>query len=555
MSEILGPAPQAVERGVDAAPLSAERPNSRGWYRFRGHLDQDSWPDLLLGSLLTLATFVTHDVRYVLTAPYWNDEAWVAISTKLPLHQLAQVASSTPVGWDLLLRSISWGQDPPLRIVPLLFAAFTVTAAFGYVRSLPWPGGVASARMAAVLAGTAALVLPSALIRNDLKQYTADAFVTLVILWMVTRLEERWTRRRVLGLAVAVVVGFLFSAVSAFVGAAAFGSVLLVRIVRRRWVNAVEALVAGGSSGVVLLVTFVVLYRPGLPAGLNDYWAAFYIPVSGGWAASWKFIHGRSVQEALYLGMGPLLLAVLLVVAGVVTLVRLRRYSVALLVPALVVEMLLLAALKQYPLFDPRTSHFITTAFAVTAAIGVAGLCSLPARLHPSIAFVTAAVVTVVFVSSAPVRGDLRAHSIPAEDLRTPTRYIAAHRQRGDIIVVATLSSWGFAYYWTGAPDGGGTPATEDVTINLQGFVTVFPDQPNIFVALDRTRPAVDKVMGDAAAAAARAGASARIWVIHVHNTGGELRAYSAAAQANGFTDRPVIPPSLDLLTRAGAAG
>lgn len=503
----------------------------------------------MLASLLTLAYFVVHDVPYILTAPYWNDEAWVAITTKLPLHQLIKVASSTPVGWDLLLRMISWSQDPPLRIVPVLFGAFTVTAAFGYVRSLPWPR-VAIARMAAVLAGMAALLIPSALIRNDLKQYTADAFVTLLILWMVTRLDGRWSRRRMVALAVVVVVGFGFSAVSAFVGASAFGSLLLVQLVRRRWAGAIETLVAGGASGIVLLATFLLLYRPGLPAGLNTYWAKLFVPISRGWAASWTFLHGRGVQAALYLGMGPLLLAIVLVVAGVLTLVRLHRYSIALVVPALLVEMVLLAPLKQYPLLDPRTCHFLTLAFAVTAAIGVAGLCTLLSRVHLSVAFIAAAVIAAVFVTSAPVRGHLRAHSIPAEDLRTPTRYIAAHHQPGDIIVVATLSSWGFAYYWTGAPGGGGAPATIATNINLQGFLTIFPDQPNILVAADRAAPAVDKVMADATAAATKAGAPARIWVIHVHNTGAELHAYAAAARASGFTDRPVISQSLDLLTR-----
>jgi len=238
-----------------------------------------------------------------------------------------------------------------------------------------------------------------------------------------------------------------------------------------------------------------------------------------------------------------------------VTLVRIRRYSVAFLLPALLVEMLLLAALKQYPLFDLRTSHFLTTAFAVTAAVGVAGLCSLLARIHLSIAFLASAVITAVFITSAPVQGDIRAHPIPGEDWRTPTRYIAAHRPAGDIIVVATLSSWAFSYYWTGAPGGGGAPATKDTTINLQGFLTVFPDQPNIFVAQDRDVPAVDKVMGDVAAAARKVGPATRIWVIHVHNPPSELQAYADAARANGFTYRPVISPSLDLLTHTSATG
>lgn len=50
-------------------------PRSFRWRRFRGLINRGSWPDLLLGSLLTLATFLVHDVPYILTAPYWNDEA------------------------------------------------------------------------------------------------------------------------------------------------------------------------------------------------------------------------------------------------------------------------------------------------------------------------------------------------------------------------------------------------------------------------------------------------------------------------------------------------
>lgn len=79
--------------------------------------------------------------------------------------------------------------------------------------------------------------------------------------------------------------------------------------------------------------------------------------------------------------------------------------------PTLLVEMLLLAALKQYPLFDLRTSHFLTTAFAVTAAVGVAGLCSLLARIHLSIAFLASAVITAVFIDVV-VPADSTSHGL-----------------------------------------------------------------------------------------------------------------------------------------------
>lgn len=43
--------------------------------------------------------------------------------------------------------------------------------------------------------------------------------------------------------------------------------------------------------------------------------------------------------------------------------------------------------------------------------------------------------------------------------------------------------------------------------------------------------------------------------MIHVHNPLSELQAYADAARANGFPYRPVISPSLDLLTRTSATG
>ena len=508
-----------------------------------------AWPDLILGGLLTLATLVVHDVGYMFSAPFWNDEAWVAISTALPLHQIASVSASTPVGWSLLLRLVFAGGEERLRLIPLLFSAATVAAAYLFVRSLPWPR-LAVARMTAVLAGLAALLTPSALARDDLKQYTADAFVALVVWWLVGRVETDGSRRRLITLGVVAVVGFLFSAVGVFLGAAAFGILLIVALVRRRWADLRSIAVVGAASGVLLGLVFLLLYRPGIPPGLNNYWAGFYLPISNGWGASWSYLTLHAELMAGYLGAGPLWIALVLVLAGVITLFRLRRPAVAGLVPALLAEMILLGAIKQYPLFDMRTSHFLTVVLAVTAAIGVGGICTLLSRVHLSAAAVAAVLAAVLFVTGSGVRAGIRSHPIPDEDPRSPTRYIAAHRGPDDIVVISMLSSWGFAYYWTTAPGGGGSPATEHVTANLQQFVTVFPDEPHILVATDRTPAAVDSVMTLAAAAAARIGPNARIWVMHVHVIPTERTAYDVAAFAHGYTAQSMLGGTLELLTR-----
>jgi hypothetical protein len=55
-----------------------------------------SWPDILLAGLRSTAALVVQAT--CLSAPFWTDEACVAISTKLPLSQLHGVSASTPVG-------------------------------------------------------------------------------------------------------------------------------------------------------------------------------------------------------------------------------------------------------------------------------------------------------------------------------------------------------------------------------------------------------------------------------------------------------------------------
>jgi hypothetical protein len=113
---------------------------------------------------------------------------------------------------------------------------------------------------------------------------------------------------------------------------------------------------------------------------------------------------------------------------------------------------------------------------------------------------------------------------------------------------VAMLSSWGFGYYW---PHG--HPVRRHVTSNLQQFVVVYPNQPRILVATDRTRAAVDAVLNRAAGLLAGRGHSARIWVLHQHESATELQAYQDAAVRLGFSSEMVVPGSLVVLIRPTA--
>ena len=503
--------------------------------------------DVLIAGLLMLATFFVHDFRYVLSAPFWNDEFWVAISTKLPLSDLLRVTSSSPPGWTLLLRWVPFGYPERIRIVPLIFAAFTVVAAYVYARTLPWPSALLQ-RLAGTLAGVAALLVPSALIRNDLKQYTTDAFVTLVTLWLVSRAEHSWSRpewsRRLIQLAVFISVAFFFSTAAILVGAAALGSVLLAVLLRCDWPKLLATLVVSSACAACLVGTYLVVYRPGAPPGLTQYWSDYYMPVAGGAGASWDFFVRAQQRLVNVLGLGPVLIVVALLTAGVTTLVLLHRIACALLVPILVMILVAASAARQYPLFDVRTSHFLAVAVVVTAAVGGAGICTFVSRRHAAIGVAAAVCMVCLFVTGTAVRTNIRSHSIPAEDLGTPTAYIATHAQPGDTVVVAMISSWGFAYYWPR-----GEPGIAPVTSNLQQFITVFPDQPNILVAQDGERAGIDDALSRAVARATGPDGNGRIWFVHVHVRPAELAQYRAWVASRGVQSAAAIPPSLELLT------
>jgi hypothetical protein len=128
---------------------------------------QGRGPDVVIAGALAALTLVVHNLHYILSTPFWLDEAWVASSTKLPLSEVPHVTSVTPLGWTALLRGVFFGGPQGLRLVSLGFGVASVIVAYLLGRTLtwssPWQG-----RMAGVLAGLAVMLAPSSLVRNDL---------------------------------------------------------------------------------------------------------------------------------------------------------------------------------------------------------------------------------------------------------------------------------------------------------------------------------------------------------------------------------------------------
>jgi hypothetical protein len=517
----------------------APRGGPRGWARAaRRQLTLEHLVVLVL-ALLVLAV---HDLSYILTQPYWTDEDWVALTTKFPLGQLPATTSSTPIGWSVLLRIFTVSGTQSGRLLPLAFAGAAVVAAYWFARRLDWPRREVSVG-AGLLAGIAMLLVPAMLIRDDLKQYTGDAFFAVLALAVTSRLEREWSRRGLVILSVTTWGGMLFSDTVAFVGAAAFAAVCVVQLARRAWRRLAESAVVGAITAILILVVYKVFDAQAVSPALtySPHFGNYYPPAHKGVHAIITFVHLHLQGEASHFGLGPLELVVLLFVLGVVTIFMRGRPVTAVALAFLWPEMFVLAGLRLYPFVDARTSTFLFAVTAVVAAIGVAGVCSL---LRPWLKGALAVGLAVLAVAGLVIAAKpfVRSHLIPGEDMKAVTLYVADHTPSNDVILLAQDSNFGFAYYW---PTG--HPSREANSSIIQGYMAYFPDQPRIVVATSRIASGVDAALAQALAQS-RARGCTPIWLIRTHTTPPEETAFNTWMDQRHLSAISVGPSGLTIV-------
>jgi hypothetical protein len=517
-------APDAIARGGRdprrwAQAVTPPRLDPRRWARaLRRRLTLENLNVLVLALLV----LVVHDVGYIFSQPYWTDEDWVALTTKFPLSQLLATTNSTPIGFSVLIRFFSVSGTQSARIVPLAFAGAAVVVAYWFARRLDWPR-VEASLCAGLLAGIGMLMVPAMLDRDDLKQYTTDAFFAVVVLALTSRLERNWSRRMLAVLSVATWGGMLFSDAVAFMGAASFAAVWVVQLTRRDWRRLREASVAGLATAILILAVYKAFDAQAVTPSLtySPHFTNYYPPLHSGAHAFFRFLHQHMLALLQHFGLGPLWLGGLLFVLGVATVFWRGRPATAVALALLWPEMVVLSALRLYPFLDARTSTFLFAVTAVVAAIGVAGVCSLlwpylKGLLAIELALAAAAGFVVIALPS------VRSHPIPYESMKSVTLYVADHAAANDVIVLAQDSNFGFAYYWRT-----GQPARESDSTIIQGYEAYFPGQPRIVMALSRTPAGVNAAM-DQALAQSRERGCTPIWLIRTHTIPIEEDTYNA---------------------------
>jgi hypothetical protein len=412
---------------------------------------------------LTLAAALLHGPVDMLTHPYWLDEAWVADSLRAPLSDLPRLASSSPVGWAFLLRLVPpFLGDHGARLVPLLFSGALCPLAYELGRELD-PRG----RYVRWLLAFAGGVLPAGMLRQDLKQYSADAFVAVLLLLLGLRAERLATPPALAALAGAGAASLLFSHTAALAGCAVLAGVVAAHASRREWRRCGEAAVAAAAFLVAVALDWAVLGRRALTPALEAFWEPYYVPSRG----TASFLGARLSEAAVVVGLGPSLVMVAFLVLGVALLWVRGHRSAAVAVPVLVLGGVAASALRLYPLWEQRTSLYL---FAVVTLVSVYGVAAVATSMRRHAWAPVAAIVFAVAASSVMLRIPL-----PEGDVGAIARRVARERRPGDVVVVDRRAAYGWAYYWHGQPR-----FRDDDSVAV-GFVPAYPEGSGIVVMGD----------------------------------------------------------------------
>lgn len=446
--------------------------------------------------LIVVSALLVMPVAYMLNHPFWYDEAWVAVGTRSPLSYLPPIAFSAPAGWALLIRIPVPGEQG-MRMFTLAFTAAAAYTAFLLGRDL---GGEAK-RDRLLVGGVAALAVlmsPWSLLRIDLKHYTAEAFMGLLVLWLAGRVEEGWERRRLLILAATAAVFSVLGWGSMFVSVGVFIALLGLACFQRNWGAARDVVLAGGSLAVVYGVVWWFLLRP-FTWVISDYWGDAYL--GGGVVGVLRQTWRRYSELMVYYPPGARLVALGLFLWGLVTIAR-RQPATALSVVLTGMFMVVLGRLELYPFLDRRTSHFVLIMFIAVVGIGAGSIAvKLLARSPKAGSILAVGLAGLLVWAGMPW---FNRPSLANEDVRSQVRHIEAQRAEGDVIVVSLLARYGFGYYWKGGR------LTFDRTVHFTPRVV---DDGVILYELGD----ISDTLAEAMQLARAPGGSGRIWVVRTH--------------------------------------
>lgn len=331
-----------------------------------------------LAAALLVVGVIARLVRFLLDFPLWGDEAFVAVNFLkrdfAGMWQPLLYGQIVPLGFmwaELAMTRFAGLSEYALRAIPLLAGVAALFVLWFFARA-------ATGRRPALLAlGFLAAAYYPIRHANEVKPYSTDLLVALLLVVFAWRLIQRPTTARWATLAVAAAIAVWCSYPAVFV-AGGIALVLTVRLIRRRE----RGFVLGWAVfGVALLASWAVMFQ--LYAQPHAQ-AASAIGEIAMWQATWppadplKFVlwfigthTGNMLAYPVGGKNGGSFLTAALVIIGAITLTRRGRGELVGILLSPLLLAFVAALLHRYPYGGTaRTMLYMAPAFCLLAGVG-----------------------------------------------------------------------------------------------------------------------------------------------------------------------------------------
>jgi dolichyl-phosphate-mannose-protein mannosyltransferase len=361
----------------------------------------------------------------------WFDDAWVALIARMSASQLTHIGM-TAFGFDAIL----WGwfklvgfTEVSAKLIPFVAGCLAPVAVYAMVirKGLGWIPGIVAALILVVAPADVQYAA-------TVKQYTMEALLTVLLIWLAWTVLEDPRRKNVVWLGAVACVSVAVSAMTVFVAVPAFcipTAWTALKHRERRFDCIIVAAVTLAFIGVWISLMAVDATNP----ALRSYWSSYYVVRANG-------ISGMAVSSlglAEHFAYGLIHRRFVFVAIGVVaaTILALRRRPVLISILWFPIVFVYLASLiGRAPFGGGRTDIFLHPLLAVLAALAIEeGFCLLARSSkswHKYLGYLAVAAIIIVVVKDA--RPAFPNH--PNEDFRPLARRVIEQKREGDVVIV-----------------------------------------------------------------------------------------------------------------------
>jgi len=381
------------------------------------------------------------------TGPFYRDDAWVALTNRVPLGTAVRMVSTMPGFtmferfWSGLAPHSTWFSQLPSIAAGLA----AIVALYALVK---WEGFETWIALSAAFG--LAVSSEATTFGTHIKPYSANILITIALIWLAERVRKEQKLTNLVALGAASIAACIFSYTLFIVVVPIFVVINAEAIFLRRAMGATIA--TDGAVGLALIIEYSMIRHLITPA-LQQSWTYFYIHLDS-LSHAQSSIHravgglfrgitiGYSAHAPWIFGYISEILVALLVLIGLLSAFRQRVLAVSVLGLAVA-----LAMVDRVPIGTDRTDTYLYPFLFLLGASGLAWIARYAKRL-PTPALRGLIGVGIFFVATSCFVRVIDAPAYPGGGLQPAIAEVqSAIKAPGAMVLVEGTARWPWAYY------------------------------------------------------------------------------------------------------------